>query len=51
MKALKVGVVVLSVTLMVCGCNSPQDNAETTIPAETTTELLTEKLLKMFLKQ
>lgn len=43
MKALKVGVVVLSVTLMVCGCNSPQDNAETTIPAETTTELLTEK--------
>lgn len=43
MKALKVGVVVLSVTLIVCGCNSPQGNAETTTPTETTTELLTEK--------
>lgn len=42
MKALKVGVVVLSVTLMVCGCNSPQDNGETTIPAETTTEKIPE---------
>lgn len=42
MKALKVGVVVLSVALMVCGCNSPQGSAETTTPTETTTEKISE---------
>ena len=42
MKALKAGVVVLSVALIVCGCNSPQGNTETTTPTETTTEKIPE---------
>lgn len=41
MRRLKIGVIILSAALMVCGCNSPQDNAETTTPTETTTEIVT----------
>ena len=43
MRRLKIGAIILSAALMVCGCNSPQGSIETTKPVETTTEPLTEK--------
>lgn len=42
MRRLKIGAIILSAALMVCGCNSPQGNAETTTPAKTTIEKIPE---------
>ena len=41
MKALKIGAIILSAALMVCGCNSPQGNSSETSTAETTTGIVT----------
>lgn len=42
MRRLKIGAIILSAALMVCGCNSPQGSAETTTPTEITTEKISE---------
>lgn len=42
MRRLRIGAIILSAALMVCGCNSPQGNAETTTPAKTTIEKIPE---------
>lgn len=42
MRRLKIGAIILSAALMVCGCNGPQGNTEATTPTETTTEKIPE---------